>query len=111
MKEFKGFRRTVPPHFARSAPGADLDEELQFHVRRVAKELEDGGMAPQEAWEEALLQFGDREKVRAEVREIDEPWEGKMKKAEWFDSIREDLRYGVRSLVKSGGFAPVAPCW
>ena len=76
MKELKGVRRTVPPHLARSGGGADFDEELRFHVKKVAQELEDGGMGPEDAWEEAIRQFGDPENFRAEVREIDEPWEG-----------------------------------
>ena len=81
MKELKGVRRTVPPHLARASRGADFDEELRFHVERVAQELEEGGMEPEEAWEEALRQFGDPEKFREEVREINEPWEGKMKRS------------------------------
>ena len=108
MKELKGVRRTVPPGLARSTPGADFDEEMRFHVERVAKELEDGGLDPEQAREEALRQFGDPEKFRVEVREIDEPWEGEMKRAEWFDSIGQDLGYALRQLRKSKGFSAVA---
>lgn len=65
-------------------------------------------MSADDAWEEALRQFGDTEKFRAEVREIDEPWEGEMRRAEWFDSIVQDLGYALRQLLKSKGFSAVA---
>lgn len=47
----------------------ELEAEMEFHVERLAADLERGGMDPKEARREARIRFGSPERVHARVRE------------------------------------------
>lgn len=92
----------------RSDPVADLDDELRDHLDSAAEALVAGGMAPAAAQTEARRRFGDVERVRGEVRQLDarhgrRQWCGTL-----LESIGQDLRYTLRTLRRSPGFAVVA---
>ncbi len=75
----------------------DLDRELEYHVdRRVAELIADGVSEP-DARRRANLEIGGLAHVRDAVRET---WTWPT-----LDGLALDLRYAVRSLTKSRGFA------
>ncbi len=78
----------------------DLSDEVAFHIQTYAERLQRQGVAPQEAQRRARLEFGAREKVKDQVREV--------RAGVWFEQLRQDLRYGARVLLKRPGFTAAA---
>jgi putative ABC transport system permease protein len=86
--------------FRRGAFEDQLADEVQFHIDSRAADLIRSGMRPDEAARQARLEFGGTE-----------GWKERMREAGgvgWFDGVRIDLRYAVRTLRKSPVFACVA---
>jgi len=78
----------------------DLDRELRSHLELEAEEQRDAGLSFDQARYAALRAFGNPTLVREEIREM----------SRWIvlDNLRQDLRYALRALGKSRGFAAVA---
>jgi predicted permease len=87
---------------------SDVRDELRFHIEAKAEDLIAQGWKPDAARQEAERGFGDL----LAVQRIGERLRGKMDRRKhvkdyWGDATR-DLRYAVRILAKSPGFALVA---
>ncbi len=78
----------------------DIDRELEFHLAECADELVAGGMSEEEARREARRRFGNPTVQRERTRDADV--------MVWLESIGADLRYALRSLRGSPGFALAA---
>src|SRR6266699_1172756 len=100
------WRRYV--RFWRSNPGGDVEDELRFHLESTIDELVAGGMSPEAARDVARQKFGDVDGISKTLYTLSEQRERRMNRAEWFDSIRQDLVYGLRQLRKSPAFTAVA---
>jgi len=94
--------------FWRADPGADVEDELRFHLESIVDELVAAGMSPRAARETARKKFGDVEGISKTLYSLSEQRERRMNRADWFDSIRQDLVYGLRQLRKSPAFTAVA---
>ena len=100
MRWLNRFRMAVWMLFRRQTETARLNDELQFHLDQQVKENIAKGFAPAEARYAALRLFGNPTVLREEARST---WRwNRMEK-----SIR-DIRYGVRALTRSPGFAVTA---
>ena len=78
----------------------DLDRELQYHVDRQTEINLGRGMDPQEARRHALLSVGGIEPLKEECRDVRA---GRM-----VEALVQDIRYGIRVLVKNPGFSGMA---
>jgi predicted permease len=56
--------------FRKSALDAQLDSELRFHIDKLTNDNIAAGMTPQEARRQATLEFGGREQIKEEVRDV-----------------------------------------
>jgi putative ABC transport system permease protein len=79
--------------FHRRAVEAELEEELRFHLERQAEAYALAGVPPDEAVRRARLRFGGVDGVKEECREA--------RGVSLFETILQDLRYGLRLLAKS----------
>jgi predicted permease len=78
----------------------EIDRELDFHLAELADELVAGGMSEDEARREARRRFGNPAVQRERTRDVD--------LMVWLESLGADLRYTLRSLRASPGFALAA---
>jgi len=80
---------------------ADIDDELHFHFEARIEELTSSGMSPREARARAIAEFGDVDEVRRGLREIDDRLARRRDRLEWFDALRQDVVYSLRSLRRA----------
>lgn len=73
-----------------------------------ARELVNRGESPDRARELALERFGDYESERRECVAINERRRRKMMWADYITELRQDLRYGLRTLRRAPGFTAAA---
>jgi putative ABC transport system permease protein len=86
--------------FHRNRMESGMDDEIRFHVARYADDLERTGMPRAEAERRARREFGPLEPVKEECRQA--------RGLRLLDETVQDLRYAVRSLRRSPGFAAVS---
>src|SRR3954471_21468055 len=86
--------------FRRGQASTQLDDEIRYHLDRQIAENISAGMSPEAARAAALRQFGNPALLRDQTR------------ATWnwgsLESVARDLRYGIRALARTPGFAAIA---
>jgi putative ABC transport system permease protein len=80
--------------------GGELEEELRSHVEMRAEANQAAGMNHEEARQAAQRQFGNAMRLKEQTLEAD--------LVGWLDTMKRDVRYGVRMLRRSPGFTAVA---
>jgi len=88
-------------YLRRRSVKAEVDEELSLHLELRFNELVAGGMTPEVATREAVRQFGDLEATRAYCRRQDEQKENDMQLSLMLEDFVQDLRIGLRSLLRA----------
>jgi hypothetical protein len=76
-----------------------INDELQFHLERQIEQNLAAGIPPEEARYAALRLFGGVQQIKEECRDVRE--------VSTIENILQDLRYGLRMLVKNPGFTSV----
>src|SRR5215813_12181428 len=79
---------------------SDLDRELKYHIDRRVSGLIHSGLSEPEARRRAALELGGATQVREEVRDI---W-----LTRWLRDFMYDLRFSVRSFLRSPSFTATA---
>src|SRR5262245_17120126 len=93
-------KSTIRSLVRRSQVERELDEELRYHIERQARQNLQLGMSPEEAGESARRAFGGVEQAKERTRD--------ERGLRWLEETQQDLRYGVRMLMKRPGFSFIA---
>src|SRR6516162_10841110 len=86
--------------FRRGHLESDLDRELKYHLDRRVNDLVQSGLAEPEARRQANLEIGGVVHIREEVRDV---WLSR-----WLRDFVYDLRFSVRSFLRSPSFTITA---
>jgi putative ABC transport system permease protein len=97
MRWIQKISHRIKSVFRKGTVEQELDQELRFHVDRQIAEHVAGGMTVEEARRAATREFGGVELVKEECRD--------ERKVNRLENLGADLRYGLRTLRRSPGFA------
>ena len=100
MRPLRAFAIRLRGLFRAHRSDADFAAELESHV---AMHTDDGiraGLTPQEARRQALMRLGGAEQTRQAHRE--------RRTLPWLESLGQDIRFGLRMLLRNRAFTAVA---
>jgi putative ABC transport system permease protein len=76
-----------------------LDDDIRDHIERETRDNIARGMPLDEARRAAVRKFGNVTRVKEDTRDV---W-----RRMWLDQLQQDIRYGLRILLRNPGFAAV----
>src|SRR4051812_11495798 len=100
MNVFRHIAAGIRDLVRREKTESELNEELTAYVQSVADAKVQAGATPEEALRSARVELGGMESVKDEVRAVG--WESAL------EIFVQDVRYGVRMLLKAPLFTAVA---
>jgi putative ABC transport system permease protein len=100
MNVFRSFTAGLKELLRRDKTESELNEELNAYLQNAADAKVQAGATPEEALRSARLEMGGMESVKHQVRTAG--WESAL------EVFAQDVRYGVRILLKSPLFTAVA---
>jgi predicted permease len=82
-------------------PAGDFDDEIAFHLETKVDELIASGYPQRQARAEAMRQFGPVRAIRRECTRVSRGRRTQASRAEYFAGWARDVRYALRSLLRS----------
>ena len=79
--------------FRRRRSDAELQQEIELYLAEEMAENRERGMSSEEAQRQAYVKFGNRQRVREEIR--------RQNSSSILDALRRDLHHAFRRLAKS----------
>jgi putative ABC transport system permease protein len=101
-----GWRRWI--RVIRRDPMEEVDDELRHHLEMRVEEYMRKGMGEEEARAAARARLGDLTEVRRELEGLSAVESRTERRREWLSELRQDVRYGIRSLLRSPTFSSMA---
>src|SRR5207244_5000260 len=83
--------------FRKRALDAQLDSELRFHIEELTEANVAAGLTPEEARRRAVLEFGGREQIKEELRDVH--------RVSIIESMLANLKSAFRLIRKSPSFS------
>ena len=99
MRTIQSLFQRMHSLLAKDSSNAELNEELQFHLEQATEENIASGMSPDEARAAAKERFGSMAQTTEECYEA--------RGTAWIEDFFQDVRYGVRTLIKDRSFTEV----
>ncbi|HEX6313871.1 MAG TPA: ABC transporter permease [Gemmatimonadaceae bacterium] len=94
--------------FWRQSIDDEVDDELAAHLDMLVRRLEARGLSREQARAAALQRFGDLRTVRAECHTLAHDVEDQMMRQDFWQQLRQDATYGVRTLRRAPLYAAIA---
>lgn len=86
----------------------DVKDEVAFHIDMRTRELIEQGVDPAAAERMAREAFGDRAAIENQTTAISDSAGRRRRRAEMLDSLRRDVGFALRGLIRQPGFALAA---
>ncbi|HEX4229687.1 MAG TPA: ABC transporter permease [Bryobacteraceae bacterium] len=86
-----------PFYLKKSALTTQIDSEIAFHIDRLVQEKIATGIAPDEARRQAIVEFGGREQIKEELRDVH--------RIPILETVAANLKSGIRLMRKSPAFS------
>src|SRR5262245_51281146 len=93
---------------SRPDANGDVDDEVAFHLEMRAREFMEQGMSAEDARRKAAAAFGDVRSIRGDLRTERTARNTERRRREWWDGLRMDARYALRTLRKNPAFSVAA---
>jgi len=97
-----GWRRWI--RVIRRDPMEEAEEELRYHLEMRVEDYKRQGMSEDEARKAARTRLGDLKDVRKKLKKVSAAESRAERRREWISEIRQDVRYGFRTLLRAPAF-------
>jgi len=104
MRLGSGIRRLLRQPPAVRAVEREVDDELRFHIETRLDVLVARGMTRQAAEAKVRSEFGDLSAAHDEIAAIDRGRVERERRADWWEALRQDVRFAARALLGRPSF-------
>ncbi len=108
MPRLGRFARELRARLWKPSVEEEVRRELTNHLEMLEQDLIARGLDPAAARATARARFGDTERIGAACRDIGEQRDRDVRRSEWLNELRHDVRYALRQLRASPRFTAVA---